>query len=146
MDIKHIKISSLRKHFGQMLQDVFLFSGTIRGNIVLRDFVHNLRLHVENGEDFFCGSEGGLELVKLLRQRLDGVEELGDVEIEGHDRGENLSGIKITQIFNQEQRKMEEFLDKSSRLKKAKQDQIFVFSIFRPMVYMLYISSVLCLL
>ncbi len=59
---------------------------------------------------------------------------------------ENLSGIKITQIFNQEQRKMEEFLDKSSRLKKAKQDQIFVFSIFRPMVYMLYISSVLCLL
>ncbi|MDE6880483.1 MAG: ABC transporter ATP-binding protein/permease [Oscillospiraceae bacterium] len=59
---------------------------------------------------------------------------------------ENLSGIKITQIFNQEERKLQEFLDKSGRLKKAKQDQIFVFSIFRPMVYMLYISSVLCLL
>lgn len=37
MDIRHIKISSLRRHFGQMLQDVFLFSGTIRSNIVLRD-------------------------------------------------------------------------------------------------------------
>ena len=36
MDIKKIKISSLRKHFGQMLQDVFLFSGTIRSNILLR--------------------------------------------------------------------------------------------------------------
>ena len=37
IDIKKIKISSLRKHFGQMLQDVFIFSGTIRSNIVLRE-------------------------------------------------------------------------------------------------------------
>lgn len=59
---------------------------------------------------------------------------------------ENLSGIKITQIFNQQQRKMEEFLAKSRRLKRAKQGQILVFGVFRPMVYMLYISSVLCLL
>jgi len=36
IDIKKIKISSLRRHFGQMLQDVFLFSGTIRSNILLR--------------------------------------------------------------------------------------------------------------
>lgn len=59
---------------------------------------------------------------------------------------ENLSGIKITQIFNQEERKRDEFFSKSEELKRAKQNQIFVFSIFRPMVYMLYISSVLCLL
>ena len=58
---------------------------------------------------------------------------------------ENLSGIKITQIFNREGQKMEEFLAKSQSLKKAKQSQIFVFSIFRPMVYMLYISTVMCL-
>ncbi len=58
---------------------------------------------------------------------------------------ENLSGMKITQIFNREDRKMEEFLEKSNKLKKAKQSQIFVFGIFRPMVYMLYTSSVLCL-
>jgi ATP-binding cassette subfamily B protein len=37
IDIKKIKISSLRKHFGQMLQDVFIFSGTIRSNIVLKE-------------------------------------------------------------------------------------------------------------
>ena len=36
IDIKHIKIASLRRHFGQMLQDVFLFSGTIRSNILLQ--------------------------------------------------------------------------------------------------------------
>ncbi len=59
---------------------------------------------------------------------------------------ENLSGIKITQIFNREDRKMQDFLEKSDRLKKAKMQQIFVFGIFRPMIYMLYISSVLCLL
>ena len=36
IDIRKIRISSLRRHFGQMLQDVFLFSGTIRSNILLR--------------------------------------------------------------------------------------------------------------
>ena len=37
INIRNIKKSSLRRHFGQMLQDVFLFSGTIRSNIVLRE-------------------------------------------------------------------------------------------------------------
>ena len=59
---------------------------------------------------------------------------------------ENLSGIKITQIFNQEDRKMEDFLVKSRNLQNAKQARMFVFGIFRPMVYMLNISSVMCLL
>ncbi len=58
---------------------------------------------------------------------------------------ENLSGIKITQVFNREEEKMADFLEKSRGLKKAKENQIFVFGIFRPMVYMLYISSVMCL-
>ena len=58
---------------------------------------------------------------------------------------ENLSGIKITQIFNREEEKMQDFLNRSNKLQSAKQQQIFVFGIFRPMVYMLYISSVLCL-
>ncbi len=37
IDITRIKISSLRAFIGQMLQDVFMFSGTIRSNITLRD-------------------------------------------------------------------------------------------------------------
>ena len=59
---------------------------------------------------------------------------------------ENLSGIKITQIFNREDRKLKDFISKSNSLGKAKQKEILVFSIFRPLIYMLYISSVLCLL
>ncbi len=58
---------------------------------------------------------------------------------------ENLSGMKITHIFNREDRKMAEFCEKSESLKKAKREEILVFGVFRPIVYMLYISSVLCL-
>ena len=59
---------------------------------------------------------------------------------------ENLSGMKIIQIFNREERKQEEFDKKNVALGKAKNQQIFTFGIFRPLVYMLYISSILCLL
>ena len=58
---------------------------------------------------------------------------------------ENLSGIKVTQIFGREDEKMEEFRKRSQTLAKATQEQIFVFGVFRPLVYMLYISSILCL-
>lgn len=54
---------------------------------------------------------------------------------------ENLSGMKITQIFNREDVKMEEFLDKSHKLQGAKFNRMLVFGIFRPMVYMLFVTS-----
>ena len=58
---------------------------------------------------------------------------------------ENLSGMKITQIFNQEETKMQDFLNRSKHLEKAKYNRMFVFGIFRPMVYMLFVASVMCL-
>jgi len=58
---------------------------------------------------------------------------------------ENLSGIKVTQIFNNEDKKLREFIQKNDFLKSARSQEIFVFSIFRPIIYMLYISSVMCL-
>ena len=58
---------------------------------------------------------------------------------------EHLSGMKVIQIFNREQLKMDEFDAKNDKLYKAQRGQTFVFGIFRPIVYMLYISSVLCL-
>ena len=59
---------------------------------------------------------------------------------------ENLSGMKITQIFNREDRKYEDFLDRSRRLAATKRNRLYVFGIFQPMVHMLYIASVLGLL
>ena len=58
---------------------------------------------------------------------------------------ENLSGIKITQFFNRQEQKMDDFVGRSATLAKAKQNRMFVFGIFRPMVYMLYITSVMFL-
>ena len=58
---------------------------------------------------------------------------------------ENLSGIKVTQLFGKEDRKMGEFIEKNDALGKSKGHQIFVFGIFRPLIYMLYVSCILCL-
>ena len=58
---------------------------------------------------------------------------------------ENLSGIKVTQIFNQENRKQREFDEKNKALFRAKAGQIGVFAIFRPVVYMLYVLNLLLL-
>ena len=58
---------------------------------------------------------------------------------------ENLSGMKVTQIFNREAEKMDAFAQRSRKLMKAKFNRMYVFGIFRPMVYMLFVSSQLCL-
>lgn len=58
---------------------------------------------------------------------------------------ENLSGMKVIQIFNREDAKLDEFSKKNKKLEDARKGQMFVFSIFRPTVYMLYVASVLCL-
>jgi len=59
---------------------------------------------------------------------------------------ENLSGMKITQIFNQEDNKVEQFRRRSRSLQKAKFGRMFVFGVFRPVVMMFNTSAVLCLL
>ncbi len=59
---------------------------------------------------------------------------------------EHLSGMKIIQIFNQEENKEKLFLERSHKMQKAKVGRMFVFGIFRPVVYMLHISAVMCLL
>ena len=54
---------------------------------------------------------------------------------------ENLSGMKITQIFNQEKRKEKEFLVKNEHLRKERFKIIIAFGIYRPFVYSLYLLS-----
>ena len=72
IDIKKIKISSLRRHFGQMLQDVQLFSGDIRSNILLRlDDVSDEEIwqvcRYVNADGFIKKLDGGLD--EIVRER-----------------------------------------------------------------------------
>lgn len=55
---------------------------------------------------------------------------------------ENLSGMKITQIFNQEERKEKEFDEVNAKLVKARSKQNLVFTIFRPIVSFIYMSFI----
>ena len=55
---------------------------------------------------------------------------------------ENLSGMKITQIFNQEDRKMAEFDVKNNNIRTATYSVIVAFAIYRPFVNLLYYGSI----
>lgn len=51
---------------------------------------------------------------------------------------ENLNGMKIIQIFNQEQRKYQEFENGNRKLVKANKFVMFVFAVYRPTITLLY--------
>ena len=50
---------------------------------------------------------------------------------------ENISGMRLIQIFANEQMKYEEFSDKTMDLYKANLKQLFIFAVFRPLIYFL---------
>lgn len=59
---------------------------------------------------------------------------------------ENISGMRIIQIFGREGRKYEEFGDKSTSLFKAFYREMLVFAIFRPLIYILSVLSLMVVL
>lgn len=66
VDVKNIKIKSLRRAIGQMLQDVFLFSGTVKSNLTLGnpDFTDEEVMEAcryVNADGFVLAQENGLE-------------------------------------------------------------------------------------
>ena len=56
---------------------------------------------------------------------------------------ENLSGMKIIQVFNQEEKKYKEFCEKNTQLKKSNLKEIWTFAIFRPVIYLLYMTAII---
>jgi len=54
---------------------------------------------------------------------------------------EHLSGMKIIQIFNQEKAKFKEFDKRNTKLKKSYYKQILTFGIYRPTMYLLYMTA-----
>ncbi|MCM1193034.1 MAG: ABC transporter ATP-binding protein/permease [Butyrivibrio sp.] len=59
---------------------------------------------------------------------------------------ENLSGMRIIQLFGREERKFEEFNDKNYKYYKAFYREMLVFAIFRPLIYILSILSLMLVL
>ena len=55
---------------------------------------------------------------------------------------ENLSGMKLTQIFNQEETKKEEFAEKNEKLRKERFNVTKAFGIYRPTISLIYNCSV----
>lgn len=54
---------------------------------------------------------------------------------------ENLSGMKIIQVFNQEDKKFDEFNKYNKELKASNLKEIWIFAIFRPFIYIIYMSA-----
>ena len=54
---------------------------------------------------------------------------------------ENISGIKLTQVFNEENKKYGEFKKNNGKLRRSLVNEVFVFGIFRPSIYVLYVVS-----
>lgn len=55
---------------------------------------------------------------------------------------ENLSGMKLIQIFNRQQKKELEFLEKNENLRESRYKVVLAFGIYRPFITLLYISSI----
>jgi len=54
---------------------------------------------------------------------------------------ENLSGMKITQVFNQEDKKVAEFETINKKLRKSYLREINVFGVYRPFIFLLAMTS-----
>ncbi len=59
---------------------------------------------------------------------------------------ENISGMRIIQLFGREERKFEEFNDKNYKYYRAFYREMLVFAIFRPLIYILSVLSLMLVL
>lgn len=55
---------------------------------------------------------------------------------------ENISGMKLIQIFNQEIRKSKEFHEKNENLRKARYKVVLAFGIYRPLITFIYFCAI----
>ena len=76
-------------------------------------------------------------IYRLYRTRLTGINTF---------LSEHLSGMKIIQIFGRQERKFEEFHDKNTKLYKAFYREMLMYAVFRPLIYILSILSLMIVL
>ncbi len=59
---------------------------------------------------------------------------------------ENLSGMKVIQIYNATLKQKKSFVEQNNKLKRSSLKQILVAAIFRPTIYFLYIATIIIVL
>ncbi len=59
---------------------------------------------------------------------------------------ENISGMRIIQLFGREERKFEEFNDRNYKYYRAFYREMLVFAVFRPLIYILSVLSLMLVL
>ena len=55
---------------------------------------------------------------------------------------ENLAGMKLTQVFNQEETKDQQFIEKNEKLRKQRFNVIKAFGVYRPLISFIYTCSI----
>jgi ATP-binding cassette subfamily B protein len=59
---------------------------------------------------------------------------------------EHLSGMKLIQIFNREEKKYQEFIDRNKKLNNSHLSRVLAFSLYRPTIYLLYVAAIIIVL
>ncbi|MDD3712171.1 MAG: ABC transporter ATP-binding protein [Candidatus Izemoplasmatales bacterium] len=59
---------------------------------------------------------------------------------------EHLSGMKLIQIFNREEKKFQEFIDRNKKLNNSHLSRVLAFSLYRPTIYLLYVAAIIIVL
>ena len=54
---------------------------------------------------------------------------------------ENLSGVKLTQVFNQEEKKLSQFTARNKRLRKEHLIELTMFAIYRPLIFLISMAA-----
>ena len=65
-----------------------------------------------------------------------------DISLLNSFLSESLSGMKIIQIFNQEKRKEDEFVEKNVKLRKDRNNLTFAYAMYRPFINLLYFGAI----
>ncbi len=136
-------INVLFQLYTNILVNIIRYAATIIG-VLIAMFILNVKLAII----VLCVFPIILTLTIVFRYFLRKIHRNVRTEVSSMNAflSENISGIKVTQIFNQEEKKYNEFKTANNRLKKATLKEIFTFGIFRPLVYLIYILTVIVVL
>lgn len=133
-------ISALNELFTNIIINLIKNGLTIIGVLIVMFFINPLLSLVILG---MCPLVLGLSIIFRKTSRKVYRLVRGNVANINAFLSENLSGMKITQVFNQEGKKLKEFQERNRELRKSTIKQVLTFALFRPAIYILYLATVI---